>query len=251
MSQIKTRIPGFLFALASVLAAAAGCSPNAQPAKSDSDTTLAATSAAPAEIILSKGLSIDRAAGEIRVQGQIALRQGFLEQLVCGKGSREHESLVVVSVPASSIHAALLAANARAGHPGKWSLVPGTANDLRLEPPDGSPVDVEVQYTLRGETRRIPLGEWVEDARHKETFDSKAFVFAGSRFERDGRGGQRYAADVSGSIVGLVTFSDEVIGYSKVIPDQAMVSEPRWQAKTREMPPEGSDVLLILKVAKP
>ena len=199
---------------------------------------------------LVKGLSINQDTGEVLVRGQVAIRQGFLEQLVCFKGTREHESLVVVNVAASNIHAALLAVGASAGHPGIWSRDKNTANDLKLQPPAGDLVSVQVEFVLDGVTRRCDLGQWIEDARHLETFNS-SFVFAGSHFEPDGRGGQRYTADVTGSTVGLVTFGDELIAYAQVIPDQAEISRPRWQAHTALIPPEGSDVVLILKPYKP
>ncbi len=185
------------------------------------------------------------------MQGRVALREGFLEQLVCFRGTREHESLVVVDVPASSIHAALLAVNANPGHPGRWSIRPGTAKDLKLEPPVGDRVLLEVRYSDHGTPRRLKLGEWVEDSRHRDTFDPDAFVFAGSRFEPDGHGGQRYTADVTGSIVGLVTFGDELIGCARVIPDLAEVDEPHWKARTRAMPPEDTPVEIIIRAAGP
>ena len=200
---------------------------------------------------LVKGLSINQDTGEVLVRGQVAIRQGFLEQLVCFKGTREHESLVVVNVAASNIHAALLAVGASAGHPGIWSRDKNTANDLKLQPPAGDLVNVQVEFVLDGVTRRCDLGQWIEDARHQEKFNSASFVFAGSHFEPDGRGGQRYTADVTGSTVGLVTFGDELIAYAQVIPDQAEISRPRWQAHTALIPPEGSDVVLILKPYKP
>ena len=199
---------------------------------------------------LVKGLSINQDTGEVLVRGQVAIRQGFLEQLVCFKGTREHESLVVVNVAASNIHAALLAVGASAGHPGIWSRDKNTVNDLKLQPPAGDLVSVQVECVLDGVTRRCDLGQWIEDARHLETFNS-SFVFAGSHFEPDGRGGQRYTADVTGSIVGLVTFGDELVAYAKVIPDQADIATPNWQANTARIPPEGSDVVLILKSITP
>ena len=199
---------------------------------------------------LVKGLSINQDTGEVLVRGQVAIRQGFLEQLVCFKGTREHESLVVVNVAASNIHAALLAVGASAGHPGIWSRDKNTVNDLKLQPPAGDLVSVQVECVLDGVTRRCDLGQWIEDARHLETFNS-SFVFAGSHFEPDGRGGQRYTADVTGSIVGLVTFGDELVAYAQVIPDQADIATPNWQANTARIPPEGSDVVLILKSITP
>ena len=216
-------------------------------------STSASTSAPIAsavEVHLVNGLSINQISGEVMVHGKVAIRQGFLEQLVCCKGTREHESLIVVNVAASHIHAALLAVGAHAGHPGIWSRDTSTANDLKLEPPAGDLVSVRVEYVSDGVTHRHDLGEWIEDARHQDQFKS-IFVFAGSHFEPDGRGGQRYTADVTGSIVGLVTFGDELVAYAKVIPDQADIATPRWQANTARIPPEASDVVLILKAITP
>jgi len=218
------------------------------PASTSAPTSAPIASAV--EVHLANGLSINQSAGEVMVHGKVAIRQGFLEQLVCFKGTREHESLIVVNVAASHIHAALLAVGAHAGHPGIWSRDKSTANDLKLEPPAGDLVSVRVEYVSDGITRRNDVGEWIEDARHQDQFKS-IFVFAGSHFEPDGRGGQRYTADVTGSIVGLVTFGDELVAYAKVIPDQADIATPNWQANTARIPPEGSDVVLILKAIKP
>ena len=237
-------------ALCSVLHLCSCATPTAlvTPAPTSAPTSAPITSAV--EVHLANGLSINQSAGEVMVHGKVAIRQGFLEQLVCFKGTREHESLIVVNVAASHIHAALLAVGAHAGHPGIWSRDKSTANDLKLEPPAGDLVSVRVEYVSDGITRRNDLGEWIEDARHQDQFKS-IFVFAGSHFEPDGRGGQRYTADVTGSTVGLVTFGDELIAYAQVIPDQAEISRPRWQAHTALIPLEGSDVVLILKPYKP
>ena len=245
-----------LATLCTALVAACGCaSPTSVAHKLDVETSSKSTApiniADRADMKLVNGLSINQDTGEVLVRGQVAIRQGFLEQLVCFKGTREHESLVVVNVAASNIHAALLAVGASAGHPGIWSRDKATVNDLKLQPPVGDLVSVQVEFVLDGVTRRCDLGEWIEDARHQQKFNSASFVFAGSHFEPDGRGGQRYTADVTGSTVGLVTFGDELIAYAQVIPDQAEISQPRWQAHTALIPPEGSAVVLILKPYKP
>ena len=228
-----------------------GCAtPTALVTPASTSGSTSAPIASAVEVHLANGLLINQSAGEVIVHGKVAIRQGFLEQLVCCKGTREHESLIVVNVAASHIHAALLAVGAHAGHPGIWSRDTSTANDLKLEPPAGDLVSVRVEYVSNGVTHRHDLGEWIEDARHQDQFKS-IFVFAGSHFEPDGRGGQRYTADVTGSIVGLVTFGDELVAYAKVIPDQADIATPRWQANTARIPPEASDVVLILKAITP
>ena len=241
-------------ALCSVLHLCGCATPTALVTPASTTAPTSASTSAPitsaVEVHLANGLSINQSAGEVIVHGKVAIRQGFLEQLVCFKGTREHESLIVVNVPASHIHAALLAVGAHAGHPGIWSRDKSTANDLKLEPPAGDLISVRVEYVSDGVTRRNDVGEWIEDARHQDQFKS-IFVFAGSHFEPDGRGGQRYTADVTGSIVGLVTFGDELVAYAKVIPDQADIATPRWQANTARIPPEASDVVLILKAITP
>jgi hypothetical protein len=60
-------------------------------------------------------------------------------------------------------------------------------------------------------------------------------------------GSERYAADDSGSIVGLVTFGDEVVAMRTVIPDKVDVAPASWKARTDDIPPEGSPVTVIFR----
>jgi hypothetical protein len=70
-------------------------------------------------------------------------------------------------------------------------------------------------------------------------------VFAGSRFVRNPRTQEeRYEADGSGSLVGLVTFGDETIGAVEVIPDSAQVASPVWEIFPERVPAPGTRVKL-------
>ena len=55
------------------------------------------------------------------------------------------------------------------------------------------------------------------------------WMFAGSGFVRDSAApsGERYAADLSGSVVGLVTFGDEMLAWPEVMSDQEAVEAAR------------------------
>ena len=184
----------------------------------------------------------------VEVDGHIACRQGFLEQLMCRQGTRDHESLVVTSAPASAVHAALLAAGLQPGAPGAWSVDPSGV--LHLDPPHGQPVQVLVRWSdTRGEHTQ-PLAQWMVNTRAEPGQAAPAFVFAGSRFQRLPDGSERYVADDSGSIVGLVTFGDEVVALNTVIPDKVDVAPANWKARTDDMPPEGSPVTVIIRAAE-
>jgi len=181
---------------------------------------------------------------QVHVQGQVSCRHGWLEQFVCARGSREHESLVVTDAPPSVIHAALLAAGLTPGSPGTWKA--NAAGGVDAVPPVGDAVEVLVQWHQDGLDRITPIQIWAERVRGGGAVAEPEFVFAGSRFD-PAPAGQVYAADRSGSVVGLVTFGDEVVAMRQVVPDQVDLAPPVWRARTSAMPAEGHPVTVILR----
>jgi hypothetical protein len=210
---------------------------------------------------VSDGLWVDRGRGEVVVNARIATREGWLEQLVCKAGTREHESLLAVAVQPSLIHAALLVAGAQPGAPGSWREEQGEGGVWRIayDSPRGTPVEVFAR--IRGETgeRDEPLCAWVRGVREQDgklaeqRFPCDRFVFAGSHVRPNPPSlgaGEHYVADYTGSIVGLVTFGDEMIAFTEVIPDKIDLAPAVWTAHTARIPPEGSAVQLVIRAAK-
>jgi len=195
-------------------------------------------------VALHPAVSLQRGGGELQVQARVACTRGDLEQVCCARGTREHESLLVTDAPANSVQAGLLALGLRSGSPGSWR----TAPDGRLEqvPPSGSLVEVLVRWQDGVATRETPVGGWLDDRRPGPS-DAR-FVFAGSRFVTTPQG-ERFAADLSGSIVGLVTFGDEVLALRQVVPDRAAVRPPAFRARTDAIPRQGVEVTLVIKAS--
>ena len=199
-------------------------------------------------------IRIDRVAHRVEFTAISVLDVGFLEQLVCQHGTREHESLFAFEGNASDVHAALLLAGFEAGTPGRWREehhADGTTTYVGIAP-TGSDVLVEVRLA-DGSTQRI---DWFIRAAVVGT-DPNAiaafkFNFGGSRFHRDRRTGvERYVADGSGSLIGLVTFGDETIGCAEVTSDQASLATPLWEVFTERMPTLGSRVTVLLSLPPP
>lgn len=199
---------------------------------------------APQWTALTPKIRCDRAAGIVEFDAVAVLKTGFLEQLVCLVGTREHESLFAFDGKASDVHAAMLFAGLEPGAPGHWREVTaeGAARIEGVEP-KGSAVAITVllpdgsAHAIDWFVRAAPLS-----AAPDRPAPSK-FTFGGSRFERSRRtGADRYLADSSGSLIGLVTFGDETIGCTEVIPDQASVAAPVWEAWTERMPEPGTAV---------
>lgn len=202
--------------------------------------------ASPAASVVQLGaIAVDRHVGSVRVPGVVALREGWLEQAVCRQGTRDHESLITVTMPPSSVHAALLLAGLQPGRPGHWRV--RDDGSLELVPPTGEAVVVEVEWPdAAGSPQRVPLSAWIKT---QGTAAPTSFVFAGSVM-RDGAS-TPYAADRSGSVVGLVTFGDEPVASVAVVPDRADIAEPSLMAWTERMPPEGTAVTIVIRRAAP
>jgi hypothetical protein len=166
----------------------------------------------------------------------------YLELLVTGPDSREHESLVVTTVKPSAIHAGLLAAGLEAGHPVAWrgGKVDRTAAGPR--------VTVEVAVVGKeGVGGFVDLASWVVNQETRERLPSApgwGLVFAGSLL--DGRG---YAADKTGTIIGLTGFGTEVVAASWDLSPEASIDEPVWIVDKERVPAFGAEVVVRIRAA--
>lgn len=206
---------------------------------------------APRWTTLTPLVRFDRAARTVEFDAVAVLEVGFLEQLVCMVGTREHESIFAFEGKPSEVHAALLMVGAEPGRPGRWREVAALDGSTAIEgvAPEGAGIAIDVELP-DGTVRAI---EWFVRASPispaAEASPLSRFVFGGSRFLRNSRTQEeRYAADGSGSLVGLVTFGDETIGAIEVIPDAAQVAAPVWEVFTQRMPPPGTRVKVRLRV---
>jgi hypothetical protein len=189
---------------------------------------------------------VDVRAGHVEIDGRACLDAGWLEQVACSPGTREHEALVVVPARPSDIHAALLMAGFQSGRPGRWVY---ENEQVQIEPPTGEVLEVLARYQRAdGQTITESITEWIRDEAGDRRLPGDAWVFGGSELRADPSGsGEHYVADRTGSIIGLVTFGDEVIGLRDVLPDQAAVYEPEWMVDTQRVPAPGTAVTLIVR----
>lgn len=223
---------------------AGGCAVN-QPHAFDSTVSTHGTNAEADWIQLQPDLRVSPSLGIVELSATVCLDAGWLEQVVCGVGTREHESIMVTSVPASAVHAALLSVGMSPGRPGAWQEVDGEIIEIQ---PSGGRVAVRVAQV--GTDQWSPVETWIQSASGQE-IDGE-WIFAGSSMrpvEETPPGYSRYEADLSGSLIGLVTFGDELIGYGQVIPDRVDVAPPKWKVNDVNVPPIGSQILIRMRSA--
>jgi hypothetical protein len=197
-----------------------------------------------------EGVTVIPDVHEVHVDSVSCLDEGYLEQIACSPHTREHESLVVTKVRPSEVHAALLMAGLSPGSPGRWIY---ETDSYSVIAPKGDSVDVFVRYAnVQGSKIEEPVQNWMREVTKTGflPFPPGVWVFGGSRFESNPEfmgPGEHYVADMTGSIIGLVTFGDEVVGFARVMPDSADVSEPVWEVDPERVPPIGTPVTLILR----
>jgi hypothetical protein len=196
------------------------------------------------------GVVVRTAERVVEVEAVVVLQLGWLEQVVCSAGTREHESLLVPRASPSQLHAALLMAGFVPGRPGRWTRASDGA--LVLEPPEGDPLEIHVRFTgPDGTTVVEPIRSWIREAGEDGIpFPGDPWIFCGSVVEPNPEWmgpGQHYLADITGSVVGLVTFGDEVIGFAQVIADREEVRVREWEAVPGRVPEPGTLVWLLIE----
>ncbi len=206
------------------------------------------------------GVRLDKAGGGVEFEGEIAVDAHvaetpniFLEVIVCRADSREHESVVVTKVLPSHVHAALLLLGAQPGAPTSWKKAEN--GEIVSVPPTGGKVAVTITHmTPAGQLFTLAANDFVKLQRDGTKLGAAkagagGFVFAGSRFTKV-RGQERYAADLSGTIVGLCSFGDEPIAWSQVFSPEAATEEPQWLIDAAVTPAKGTKVTVRMELVK-
>lgn len=222
-----------------------GTAPEFVAASSPTNLAPEASPATGRIVVLSPSLRVDVDHSVVEADGTLCLDAGYLEQVACRRGTREHESLIVPDAMPSAIHAAMLLAGFTPGRPGRWQW--SDTGELSVEPPTGD--QVEILLRIDGEPPR-PIRDFIEDGRTREPFPEGAFVFSGSQVRENPPSlgpGTHYLADWSGSAVGIVTFGDEMVSWREVIPDSADAAAPVWITRSSQLPPPGTRATLILR----
>ncbi len=152
----------------------------------------------------------------------------YLEMLITGPDTREHESLLVSTIKPSNLHAGLLAAGFDPGAPVK------TDDSGNRTAATGDALTIEVRVGEDGEWS--PLIAWVvtvEDGDPLEADSSwTGLVFAGSAVVE----GKGYIADREGGLVSLTPFGFEVVSPAWLVSPDASTDEPEWIADRDRVP---------------
>lgn len=191
-------------------------------------------------------LRIDRDARTIDIDARVVLREGkWIELIACSPGSREHESLVVALAKPSHIHLALLTLGLTPGDPMTSEKTP---DGFRVHPPTGPAVAVSFIIQEGGQTREVPVNQWVVQQKTGEVMAGNHFLFTGSNFVTY-EDKQVYMADLNGTVVSLVNFGEDLLTRDTEMTNHS--DNQAWNANTPVIPPLGTKITLRLRPVAP
>jgi len=207
----------------------------------------------------------------VDLEAVICLDHGPLELVACGRGTKEHESIVALSSRAMHIHTALLLIGAVNGHPAMRRQKPGEETVWESVPPKGDVVEVWMAIPdASGKITEHPISEFVVRTQERvdevegRTLNSpqdqvrlvkgeveslpNRFLFAGSQLRDAQAGPRQYLADLSGDYISIATFGDELLCLPFV--ESKANDVLSWQIKPKSLPKVGTKVTLRLKFKK-
>jgi hypothetical protein len=170
------------------------------------------------------------------LDGEVCLREGFLEMFACLRGTKEHESLVTVPTKAHVVHAALLAAGAEAGEPVKFRP--------EYKPPTGTEIEIYIVWRdAEGKDHRVRAQEWIKNTKTGKAMELP-FVFAGSGFWTDPESGKQHYEAESGDFICVANFPSAMLD----VPGESSQSNEAlsFEAFTDNIPPLKTKVRLVL-----
>ena len=181
-------------------------------------------------------LWIDRAAGNVILDGYVTMRRGVLEMFACPMGSKEHESVVATLAKPSQVHAALLAVGASPGTPVQFNpkFVPATGQLIRVW---------VCWRDSDGKFHAVDARRWIQQTQTDQSMAAE-WVFAGSGFWKDPSDGREYYQADSGDMICVSNFSTAMIDIS--IASSAESGQLMFQPSTDDIPKRGTPVRLVL-----
>ena len=208
------------------------------------------------------GLTINARERCIDIDATVCLSEGALELIACNKGGKIHESIVAVEARPSHIHTALLLLGANNGTPAMRRPVNEAQTRWVDIPPTGDLINVFLEFNnAEGKPVERPISDFIRRTNRDGVDRAKsgpeenqvqsiphAFVFAGSHLKDHGDGPRGYLADISGHVISMCTFGDELLCLPEIHSHQQ--GALTWDIDPTHLPKKGTPVTLRLRLKK-
>jgi hypothetical protein len=180
-------------------------------------------------------------ARRVLVGSLVCLREGQfgLECLLCKRGTKEHESILVTTANAKTIHAAMEVAKMKAGSPVQF--------DPKFAAPKGDKIKVTLLFEKKGKWMTVPAQSLIRNVKTKKDLDLD-WVFAGSKLyqpQDDATAPPVYLANTDGAYISIANVSTAMLDLP--IDSPKSVENRVYEPNTNNIPPLDTSVTVILE----
>jgi hypothetical protein len=175
---------------------------------------------------------LETATKTVVATGWVNQTEGPIEVMVCGAKGKVHESVLVAPVNPLDFQSACLLAGMKGGKP---------MPEFGMGPPDGSKVDIFVEWEADGETKRARAESFARYAATKAALEDGPWLFTGS-MSKDGE----FKAFAEESLV--VTYWDPYAILN--IASEVGKDDELLEANPETVPPYGTPVRILLRPAE-
>jgi hypothetical protein len=174
----------------------------------------------------------------VLIEGTVCLREGNLEEFMCKKFTKEHESIVNADVDARDIHKALMLAGAEPGSPAQFQP--------KYVPARGPVIKVSVEYVKDGKTVTAKAQSWIKNIQTKKEM-STDWVFAGSQLVKNPLEKDKppYYLANGGDIISIANFESSLLDIP--VRSTAEDADLVYEAFTDRIPALETKLLVILE----
>jgi len=231
-----------------------GIEKSAQPASNASQP--------PVPALKLPGLTINAKERFVDIEATVCLDRGSLELIACTKNGKVHESVVSVEARPAHIHTALLLLGARNGNPSMRRPLNEEQTRWVDIPPKGDLIDVFLEIKdASGKLVERPIGDFIArskgaggesslgtpEAKEAARFPT-TFIFAGSQLHDNGEAPRAYLADISGHVISISSFGDELLCLPEFhSQDNGALT---WRIDPTHLPKRDTKVTLRLRLKK-
>jgi hypothetical protein len=192
------------------------------------------------KVPVGKNVSLEVRGPERRVvvDAYVCLREGQLEEFLCRKFTKEHESILAAEIDARDLHQALILTGVEPGGPAEFEPV--------FKPAHGPRIKVTVEYEKEGKTITAPAQNWMREIEKKKPMTAE-WVFAGSKLvpnALDPNKPPTYLAN-SGDVISVSNFDCSLLDLS--IRSSAENANLSYEAFTERIPALETKVRVILE----
>lgn len=188
------------------------------------------------------GITFDKKLREIRFPAKVNMPEGLLEFAVVHLQGKLHESLLLTEISPTNINLAFTLLR----YPPSPELyaLPNNHGGQSNDYPEVSPeikaaarIMIEVEWKDGESVKRFPINDWLQHTTTTLAMPPGPWVYGGSQIH-DGK----YAAEISGDIAAVFLSGSSIINYPG--PDNR--DDTVWVAFPNRVPPEGTDVTVII-----